>query len=430
MRAGATGSMGRGGRRRGGDDARDRFLDHLTPRTLRAGEISVIPAVLPTYARSDLTFERGEGAYLFATNGKKYLDFASGVAVTALGHAHPHLVAALTEQAQKLWHCSNLFQIAGQSRLAERFVKASFADTVFFCNSGAEAVEGAIKVARKYQAETGHPEKYRLIACNGSFHGRTLATLAAAGNEKYLKGFGPPAPGFDHVPFGNLNEMRAAVTKETAGILIEPVQGEGGLAVAPEGYLEGLRAICDEFGLLLVYDEVQSGMGRTGKLFAHEWEGVPPDVMATAKGLGGGFPVGAVLAAERAAIGMTAGSHGSTFGGNPLAMAVGNAVLDVLLADGFLANVERMAALLRKRLSDLVAKFPKVFAQVRGKGLLIGLKCVVPNTEIVDRLRQGGLLTAGAGENVVRLLPPLILGEPQIDEAVGVIEGAARQWMQ
>ena len=390
----------------------------------------MIPAVLPTYARNDLTFERGEGAYLFATNGKKYLDFASGVAVTALGHAHPHLVKALTEQAQKLWHCSNLFQIAGQNKLAERFVKASFADTAFFCNSGAEAVECAIKIARKYHAETGHTEKYRLIACSGSFHGRTLATLAAAGNEKYLKGFGPPAPGFDHVPFGNLNEMRAAVTKETAAILVEPVQGEGGLAVAPEGYLEGLRAICDEFGLLLVYDEVQSGMGRTGKLFAHEWEGVPPDVLATAKGLGGGFPVGACLATERAAVGMTAGSHGSTFGGNPLAMAVANAVLDVMLAEGFLANVERMAALLRKRLGAVVAKFPKVFAQVRGKGLLIGLKCVVPNTEIVDRLRQGGLLTAGAGDNVVRLLPPLIIGEGQVDEAVGVIEGAAPLWTQ
>jgi acetylornithine/N-succinyldiaminopimelate aminotransferase len=390
----------------------------------------VIPAVLPTYARNDLTFERGEGAYLFATNGKKYLDFASGVAVTALGHAHPHLVEALTDQAQKLWHCSNLFQIAGQKKLAERFVQATFADTVFFCNSGAEAVEGAIKIARKYHAEIGHPEKYRLIACNGSFHGRTLATLAAAGNEKYLKGFGPPAPGFDHVPFGNLNEMRAAVTQETAAILVEPVQGEGGLAVAPEGYLKGLRAICDEFGLLLVYDEVQSGMGRTGKLFAHEWAGVPPDVLATAKGLGGGFPVGACLATERAAIGMTAGSHGSTFGGNPLAMAVANAVLDVMLAEGFLANVEGMGELLRKRLAAVVGKFPKVFAQVRGKGLLTGLKCVVPNTEIVDRLRQGGLLTAGAGDNVVRLLPPLIIGERHVDEAVGVIEGAARQWTQ
>ena len=390
----------------------------------------MIPAVLPTYARNDLTFERGEGAYLFSTDGRKYLDFASGVAVTALGHSHPHLVKALTEQAQKLWHCSNLFQVAGQQKLAERFIATSFADTAFFCNSGAEAIECAIKVARKYHAETGHPEKYRLVACNGSFHGRTLATLAAAGNEKYLRGFGPPAPGFDHVAYGNLNEMRNAITQETAAILVEPVQGEGGLAAPPEGYLKGLRAICDEFGLLLVYDEVQSGMGRTGRLFAHEWEGVAPDVLATAKGLGGGFPVGACLATERAAVGMTAGSHGSTFGGNPLAMAVANAVLDVMLAEGFLPNVERMATLLRKRLAAVIAAHPEVFAELRGKGLLSGLKCAasVANTDVVDRLRKGGLLTVGAGDNVVRLLPPLIIGESHIDEAVGTIEGVARQW--
>jgi len=390
----------------------------------------VIPAVMPAYARNELTFERGEGAYLFATDGRKYLDFASGVAVTALGHAHPHLVKALTEQAQKLWHCSNLFQIAGQKKLAERLVAHSFADTVFFCNSGAEAVEGAIKVARKYQAETGHPEKYRLIACTGSFHGRTLATLAAAGNEKYLQGFGPAAPGFDHVAFGNLNEMRAAVTKETAAILVEPVQGEGGLAAAPEGYLKGLRAICDEFGLLLVYDEVQSGMGRTGRLFAHEWDDAPPDVLATAKALGGGFPVGAFLATERAAIGMKPGSHGSTFGGNPLAMAVANAVLDVMLAQGFLANVDRVAGILRKRLVAVAAAHPKIFVELRGKGLLTGLKCVVPNTEMVDRLRHAGLLTVGAGENVVRLLPPLIIDESHVEEAVGIIDGVARRWAQ
>jgi acetylornithine/N-succinyldiaminopimelate aminotransferase len=388
----------------------------------------VIPAVLPTYARNELTFERGEGAYLFATDGRKYLDFASGVAVTALGHSHPHLVKALIDQAQKLWHCSNLFQVAGQQKLAERFIAASFADTAFFCNSGAEAVECAIKVARKYQSETGHSEKYRLIACTGSFHGRTLATLAAAGNEKYLAGFGPPAPGFDHVAFGNLNEMRAAVSKETAGILVEPVQGEGGLATAPEGYLKGLRAICDEFGLVLVYDEVQSGMGRTGKLFAHEWENVPPDILATAKGLGGGFPVGACLATERAAVGMKPGTHGSTFGGNPLAMAVANAVMDVLLADGFLDRIDRMAGILRKRIDGVVTAHPKIFSELRGKGFLSGLKCVVPNTEMVDRLRKAGLLTVGAGENVVRILPPLIIDQNHIDEAVGIIDGVARRW--
>jgi acetylornithine/N-succinyldiaminopimelate aminotransferase len=388
----------------------------------------VIPAVLPTYARADLSFERGEGAYLYTGSGRKYLDFTSGVAVTALGHCHPHLIARLTEQAQKLWHCSNLFQVAGQQKVAQRLIAHSFADTVFFCNSGAEAVEAAIKVARKYHAETGHPERYRIIACTGSFHGRTLATLAAAGNEKYLKGFGPPAPGFDHVAFGNLNEMRAAITKETAGILVEPVQGEGGLATAPEGYLRGLRAICDEFGLMLVYDEVQCGMGRTGRLFAHEWEGVPPDVLATAKALGGGFPVGACLATERAAVGMTAGSHGSTFGGNPLAMAVADGVIDVLLAPGFLPRVERMGALLRQRLELLVGAHPRVFAEVRGKGLLIGLKCVVPNTEMVARLRQNGLLVAGAGDNVIRLLAPLIVEEQHIHEAAGILDQVARQW--
>ena len=388
----------------------------------------MIPAVLPTYARADVTFERGEGPYLFSTDGKRYLDFTSGVAVTALGHCHPHLIERLTAQAQKLWHCSNLFQVAGQQTVAKRLIEHSFADTVFFCNSGAEAAECAIKVARKYHAETGHPEKYRIIACTGSFHGRTLATLAAAGNEKYLKGFGPPAPGFDHVAFGNLNEMRAKVTGETAAILVEPVQGEGGLAVAPEGYLAGLRAICDEFGLLLVYDEVQSGMGRTGKLFAHEWQGVPPDVLATAKALGGGFPVGACLSTERAAIGMTPGTHGSTFGGNPLAMSVANAVLDVMLEPGFFATVEKTGALLRRRLDALAARHPKVQAEARGKGLLAGIKCVVPNTEMVERLRQAGLLTVGAGENVVRLLPPLIVAERQIDEAAEIIERVARQW--
>ena len=388
----------------------------------------MIPAVLPTYARADVSFERGEGAYLFTGEGKKYLDFTSGVAITGLGHCHPHLVKVLTEQAQKLWHCSNLFEVAGQHKLARRLIDHTFADTAFFCNSGAEALECAIKTARKYHAATGHPEKYRLIACTGSFHGRTLATLAAAGNEKYLAGFGPPAPGFDHVPFGNLNEMRAAVTGETAAILVEPVHGEGGLATPPEGYLKGLRAVCDEFGLLLVYDEVQCGMGRTGKLFAHEWEGVPPDILATAKALGGGFPVGTCLATERAAVGMTPGTHGSTFGGNPLAMAVANGVLDIMLADGFFAQVNEVATVLHRRLDGLAAKYPAVIAERRGQGLLTGFKCVVPNTDMVARLRENGLLAVGAGENVVRLLPPLIIDTSHVDEAIGIIDGVARQW--
>jgi acetylornithine/N-succinyldiaminopimelate aminotransferase len=388
----------------------------------------VIPAVLPTYARYDLVFESGEGAYLTATNGRRYLDFTSGIAVTVLGHSHPHLVAALVEQGQKLWHVSNLFRIAGQERLAERLVANCFADSVFFGNSGAEAMELAIKMARKYHYEAGHPEKHRIVACTGSFHGRTLATLAAAGNEKYLKGFGPDLPGFDHVAFGNLNEMRAAIREETAAILVEPVQGEGGIKPAPDGYLRALREIADEYGLLLIFDEVQCGMGRTGRLFAHEWAGVTPDIMAIAKGLGGGFPVGACLATEQAATPMVAGTHGSTFGGNPLAMAVGNAVLDVVLADGFLGNVERVAAILRRRLAALVAKYPAVFAEVRGAGLLLGLRAVVANTEIIDRARAKGLLSVAAGDNVVRLMPPLIIDEAIVDEAVGILDGVAQSF--
>jgi acetylornithine/N-succinyldiaminopimelate aminotransferase len=299
---------------------------------------------------------------------------------------------------------------------------------VFFCNSGAEAIEGAIKIARKFHAATGHPEKYRLVCCTGSFHGRTLATLAAAGNERYLAGFGPPAPGFSHVAYGNLNEMRAAIGPDTAGIIVEPVQGEGGLATASADYLEGLRAVTDEFGILLVFDEVQTGMGRTGKLFAHQWTRATPDVMALAKGLGGGFPVGACLATARAAQGMVAGTHGSTFGGNPLAMAATNAVLDVMLEPDFLPHVERIAALLGQRLDAIVASYPNVFAEARGKGLLVGLRCVVNNGEVVERLRREGLLTVAAGDNVVRLLPPLIIDESHVAEACGIIERVAKAW--
>ncbi|MBV8651364.1 MAG: aspartate aminotransferase family protein [Alphaproteobacteria bacterium] len=385
----------------------------------------MIPAVLPTYARYDLAFERGEGAYLFTKDGKKYLDFASGIAVTALGHSHPHLVNAVVEQAKKLWHCSNLFEIPGQQRLAERLVANTFADTVFFGNSGAEAIECALKMVRKYHDDTGNPDKYRVIACTGSFHGRTLATLAAAGNPKYLKGYSPDVEGFDHVAFGNLNELRNAIGPTTAAILVEPVQGEGGIKPASIDYLRGLRAVADEYGLLLVFDEVQCGMGRTGKLFAHEWAGVTPDVLGVAKGLGGGFPVGACLATERAAKGMTAGAHGSTFGGNPLAMAAGNAVLDVMLADGFLPGVDRIARVLWDRLAALVAKYPHVFAEVRGAGLLLGLRCVVPNNEVIDKMRERGLLSVSAGENVIRLLPPLIIDESHVAEAVGIIDAAA-----
>ena len=388
----------------------------------------MIPALLPTYARNELAFERGEGAYLFATNGRKYLDFASGIAVTALGHCHPRLVKALIEQGQKLWHTSNLFQIPEQQRLGERLVENTFADTVFFGNSGAEAVELAIKMVRKYHDETGNPGKYRVIGCNGSFHGRTLATLAAAGNEKYLKGFEPTVDGFDHVPFENMNELRAKITGETAAILVEPVQGEGGVRAGSDQYLRQLRDVCDEYRLLLVFDEIQCGMGRTGKLFAYEWPDVKPDVMTVAKALGGGFPVGACLATEKAAQGMKAGTHGSTFGGNPLAMALGNAVLDVMLEPKFLEQVRRVGGYFHGKLEGLVAKHPGIYVEVRGKGLLTGLRCEVPNTEVCDKLRAAGMVTATAGDNVIRLLPPLIAEERHIDEAIGFLDGVARDW--
>ena len=388
----------------------------------------MIPAVLPTYARNELAFDRGEGAYLFATNGRKYLDFASGIAVTGLGHSHPHLVKTLIEQGQKLWHCSNLFQIPGQERLAERLVANTFADSVFFGNSGAEAVELALKMVRKYHDDNGNPGKYRVIACNGSFHGRTLATLAAAGNEKYLKGYAPVVDGFDHVPFENLNELRAKITGETAAILVEPVQGEGGMRAGSDDYLRGLRAVCDEFGLLLVFDEVQCGMGRTGKLFAHEWPDVKPDIMTVAKALGGGFPVGACLATEKAAAGMKAGSHGSTFGGNPLAMHLGNAVLDVMLEPKFLEQVRRVSTYFHGKLEGLVAKHPGIYVEARGKGMLAGLRCEVPNTEVCDKLRALGMVTATAGDNVIRLLPPLIAEEKHVDEAIGYLDTVAREW--
>jgi acetylornithine/N-succinyldiaminopimelate aminotransferase len=388
----------------------------------------VIPAVMPTYQRAEIAFERGEGAYLFATDGRRYLDFASGIAVTGLGHSHPHLVAALTEQAKKVWHLSNLYQIPGQQRLAERLVSASFADSVFFCNSGAEAIECGLKMTRKYHDGTGTPERYRVITVEGAFHGRTLATIAAGGQEKHLKGFDPIVDGFDKVAFGNMNELRAAITGETAAILIEPVQGEGGMRPASAEYLRALRSVADEFGLLLFCDEVQSGMGRTGKLFAHEWAGIEPDIVATAKGIGGGFPMGACLAKEKVANALVAGSHGSTFGGGPLAVACGNAVLDILLADGFLANVERMGRLLRARLEALVKRHPAILVDVRGMGLMLGLKCAVPNTDMVNRLREAGLLTVGAGDNAVRVLPPLIVEESHVEEALAILDKVCAAW--
>ena len=334
--------------------------------------------LLPTYARINLAFERGEGAWLIATNGDRYLDFASGVAVNALGHAHPRLVAALAEQAQKVWHVSNLYQIPEAERVAQRLCDASFADVVFFCNSGAEAMECAIKMVRKYQSANGAPERYRVITFEGAFHGRTLATLAAGGQKKYLDGFGPVVDGFDQVPFSDLEATKRAVTAETAAILIEPIMGEGGVRVVAPAFLRALRELCDQNGLLLVFDEVQTGMGRTGELFAYQRAGVAPDIMALAKALGGGFPVGACLATREAAKGMTTGTHGSTFGGNPLAMSVANAVLDVMLAPGFLDRVRQTGLLFKQRLAQIKDSYPSLIAEVRGEGLLIGLRAVVP----------------------------------------------------
>jgi len=386
----------------------------------------VIDAVMPTYPRLDIAFERGEGCYLFDVKGRRYLDFASGIAVNALGHCHPHLVKAVQEQAGRLWHTSNMYHIPGQKRLAERLVGQTFADSVFFGNSGAEAVECALKMARKYQDDNGHPGRYRVIACNGAFHGRTLATIAAGGQAKHLAGFDPVVDGFDHVAFGNLNEMRAAITPETGAILVEPVQGEGGIHAASLDYLKGLREIADEFGLLLIFDEVQCGMGRTGKLFAHQWTDVAPDIMAAAKGLGGGFPVAACLATERAAGALTAGSHGSTFGGNPLAMAAANAVLDVMEEPGFMEGVDAIAELLWRRLRALAKDHPKVIEEVRGAGLMIGLKCIVENTDLRARLHDAGLLTVGAADNVLRLLPPLIIDEEHVTEALDILSTVCR----
>src|SRR5580698_5605098 len=365
--------------------------------------------MMPTFARVNLAFERGDGVWLTATNGERYLDFTSGVAVNALGHAHPHLVAAMTEQAQKLWHVSNLYQIPEDERAAKRLCDASFADVVFFCNSGAEAMEGAIKTARKYQSVSGHPEKFRIITFEGAFHGRTLATLAAGGQKKYLDGFGPVVEGFDQMPFGDLAATKRAVGAETAAIMIEPLMGEGGVRVFEPSFLRALRDLCEQHGLLLIFDEVQSGMGRTGELFAYQRTGVAPDIMPLAKALGGGFPVGACLATHDAAKGMTAGTHGSTFGGNPLAMAAANATLDVMLAPGFFDHVNRIAILLKQRLAEIKDRYPSVIAEVRGEGLLIGLRAVIPAGELVNAIRAEKMLTVAAGDNVVRLLPPLTI---------------------
>lgn len=384
----------------------------------------MITAVMPTYGRADLAFDKGKGSYLYTTDGDRFLDFCGGIAVTSLGHAHPHLVEALKAQAEALWHTSNLYRIPQQEKLAARLVEATFADTVFFGNSGAEALECAIKTTRKYHYANGAPERYRIITMEGAFHGRTLATIAAGGQAKHLEGFGPKVEGFDQVPFGDLEALAAAIGPETAGILFEPVRGEGGVNAVPVELMAAIRDLCDAHGILMVLDEVQSGVGRSGKLFAYQWSGIEPDILATAKGLGGGFPIGACLATERAAKGMVAGSHGSTFGGNPMACAVANAVLDVILAPGFLDRVQDLGGYMGQKLGALVARHPDVLDGVQGLGLMRGLRCKVPNTDIVNALRDRHVLTVGAGDNQVRLLPPLTVTEDEIDEAIDALDGA------
>ena len=381
---------------------------------------------MPTYNRADLAFERGEGAWLWTVDGRRFLDFGSGIATTSIGHAHPHLVQAVAEQAARVMHVSNLYRVPQAERLAQRLVETSFADSVFFANSGAEANEGMIKAVRKHYAETGHPEKFRLVCFEGAFHGRTLATLAATGNPKYLAGFGPVVEGFDHVPFGNMNAVRDAIGPNTAAIMIEPIQGEGGVRPADLRFLRDLRAVCDEFGLLLALDEVQTGMGRSGKLWAHQWAGIEPDVMSAAKGIGGGFPLGAVLAKEHVAQYLKPGTHGTTYGGNPLATAAGNAVLDVILAPGFLEHVDRVARHLWHGMLDLAARHPTVVSGVQGAGLLLGLKLheAVSNTEMQGAAVAEGLLTVAAGMNVLRLAPPLIITEAEADEALRLLDRA------
>ncbi len=390
----------------------------------------MIPSVLPTYNRAPLSFVKGEGSWLIEADGRRFLDLGAGIAVNALGHAHPALVSALTEQANALWHTSNLYHIPQQQALADKLVAHSFADTVFFTNSGTESCELAVKMVRKYWHEKGQPERVDLIAFEGSFHGRSSAGIAAAGSEKMTNGFGPLLPGFTHLPWGDLDAVDAAITDTTAGIMIEPVQGEGGIRPLPDQMLKDLRALCDARGIMLILDEVQCGMGRTGRLFAHEFAGITPDVMLVAKGIGGGFPLGAVLATEEAALGMTAGTHGSTYGGNPLACAVGNAVMDHVADPDFLSEVHRKGALMRQKLEGLVAAHPDVLDSVRGTGLMLGLKCKAPNADLVQAGYDTLIATVPAADNVVRLLPPLTITDAEIDEAITRLDQAATQVAQ
>ncbi len=390
----------------------------------------MIPTLLPTYARAPMTFVKGEGAWLTEADGRRFLDLGAGIAVNALGHAHPALVQALTDQAGQLWHTSNLYRIPQQQALADRLVDLTFADTVFFTNSGTESCELAVKMARKYWFDKAAPDRVEIITFSGSFHGRSSAGIAAAGSEKMTKGFGPLLPGFVHLELGDMAALKAAITDKTAAILIEPVQGEGGIRPIPDRDLKEMRTLCDEHGLLLIFDEVQCGVARTGRLFAHELAGVSPDIMMIAKGIGGGFPLGAVLATQEAASGMTLGTHGSTYGGNPLGCAVGAAVLDIVSDPAFLGEVSRKSGLLRQKLEGLIAAHPDVFDEVRGIGLMLGLKCKLPNTALVSAGYQAGLLTVPAADNVIRLLPPLNITDEDLHEAITRLDAAAVQARQ
>ena len=387
----------------------------------------MIPSILPTYARAPFSFTKGEGTWLIEEDGRRFLDLGAGIAVNALGHAHPSLVAALTEQAQNLWHVSNLYTIPQQTELADQLVAQSFADTVFFTNSGTESCELAVKMARKYWFEKGQSDRVEIITFSGSFHGRSSAGIAAAGSEKMTKGFGPLLPGFVHLDWADHAAIDAAITAKTAAILIEPIQGEGGIRPVPDACLKGLRELCDRHNLLLIFDEVQCGIGRSGKLFAHEWAGVAPDIMMVAKGIGGGFPLGAVLASEAAALGMGAGTHGSTYGGNPLACAVGCAVLASVADEAFLAEVRRKSALFKQKLGGLIAAHPAVFESLRGEGLMLGLKCKCANTDLVAAGYEALVITVPAADNVVRLLPPLNITDDEIELAIARLDQAAQR---
>lgn len=384
-------------------------------------------AVLPVYRRSNITISRGEGVYLFAPDGTRYLDFAAGIAVNSLGHSHPHLVSALKEQADILWHCSNMYQMPELNRFAQRLTAACFADKVFFCNSGGEAVECGLKILRKYHDANGNPERYRVITMEGGFHGRSFACISAGGNEIARAGYGPLLDGFDRVEFNNLQAVEAAITPETAAILVEPIQGEGGIREAKHEFLQGLRRIADKYGLLLFIDEVQCGMGRTGSLFAHQQSGVVPDIVSVAKGIGGGFPLGACLVTDKVASCMSAGTHGSTYGSNPLAMAVGNAVLDIMLAPDFLRQVEAVGRLLKEQLSAIVLEFSSLFSEVRGRGLMLGMQAKIPHIKLVENLRENGLFTSPAEDSIIRITPPLIIEEKHVNEAADIIRRTCRE---